>query len=219
VFAFTEESLGEDLYAAVSASGPNDRVLYLEPATGGSGLPGAHVVVVDVRPARAQGEPVQPQPGLPGVQLAEDGAPTVSIPGQGPPAARVEQVLIKGDGAQVGAESELVVQYHVVRWSDGGVEATTWGEGRLPERLAMRSTLPGLSVGLLDQTVGSQVLLVVPPAEARGTDTLVFVVDILAIVTDSGEAPLPTETAAPDPEEPVGEPGNDAATPAAVPAD
>ena len=198
VFAFTRESIGEDLYAAVSVSGVNDRVLYLEPATGRSGLPASNVVVVDVRPARAQGEPVEPQGGLPTVQLGEDGAPTVTFAGDAPPAGRVEQVLIKGSGAQVGAESELIVQYHVVRWSDGGVEATTWGEDRLPERLDVSSTFPGLSAGLLDQTAGSQVMLIVPPAEALGTDTLVFVVDILVVV-ESGAEPSPTEPATPEP--------------------
>ena len=49
--------------------------------------------------------------------------------------------------------------------------------------------IPGWDEGLVGQTVGSQVLLVVPPdkgygagsasAGIKGTDTLVFVVDIL----------------------------------------
>lgn len=205
IFAFTPESLGEDLYAAVSASGTNDRVLYLEPATGENGLPASHVVVVDVRPARAQGAPVTPEPGLPGVTLAEDGAPTVTIPGSAPPPDRVEQILIKGSGLQVEPGAELVVQFTVVRWSDGSVESTTWGPGELPQRLDLSTAIPGLATGLLDQTVGSQVLLLVPPAEALGTDTLVFVVDILAVVvgssTDPSASPVPTAsvTASPTP--------------------
>ena len=205
VFAFTPESLGDDLYAAVSASGTNDRVLYLEPATGAEGLPASHIVVVDVKPARAQGSPVTPGPGLPAVTLAEDGAPTVTIPGSPPPPDRVEQVLIKGSGAQVEPGTELVVQFLLVRWSDGEVEETTWGEGELPQRLDLSTAIPGLATGLLDQTVGSQVLLVVPPAEALGTDTLVFVVDILAVVsgsvTDPSASPVPTAsvTATPRP--------------------
>jgi peptidylprolyl isomerase len=205
VFAFTRESMGDDLYAAVSASGTNDRVLYLEPATGEEGLPASHVVVVDVRPARAQGSAVAPQPGLPGVTLAEDGSPTVTIPGSPPPPDRVEQILIKGSGVQVEPGTELVVQFTAVRWSDGSVESTTWGQGELPQRLDLSTAIPGLALGLLDQTVGSQVLLVVPPAEALGTDTLVFVVDILAVVsgseTDPSASPVPTAsvTASPRP--------------------
>jgi peptidylprolyl isomerase len=197
VFAFTRESLGDDLFAAVSGSGTNDRVLYLEPATGSSGLPAAHIVVVDVRPAIAQGEPVQPQPGLPQVTAAEDGSPVVTLPGSAPPPDRVEQLLIRGRGEQVAANGELIVQYSVVRWSDGQVEASTWGEGRLPQRLDLATSVPGLSVGLLDHTVGSRVMLVVPPREALGTDTLVYVVDILAIVSEPTAEPTPAGTASP----------------------
>lgn len=206
VFAFTRESLGEDLYAAVSASGTNDRVLYLEPATGSAGLPGSHIIVVDVRPAQAQGDPVQPAEGLPAVTVAQDGTPNVAIPGTPPPPDRVEQLLIKGGGAQVPQDAELVVQFHVVRWSDAGVEASTWGPGELPQRLDLSTSIEGLALGLLDQTVGSRVMLVVPPGEALGTDTLVFVVDILALVAGGGDeepTPEPTDAATESPQTPT----------------
>jgi peptidylprolyl isomerase len=79
-----------------------------------------------------------------------------------------------------------------VGWSDGSVTATTWGEGRLPETLDLADAIPGLRLGLLDQTVGSQVLLVVPPEQAYGSDTVVFVVDVLAVVHDPEAGPEPT---------------------------
>ena len=54
--------------------------------------------------------------------------------------------------------------------------------------------IPGWNKGLVGQTVGSRVLLVIPPSDAygsagqwqagiKGTDTLVFVVDIIGAVT------------------------------------
>lgn len=193
VFAFSQESLGDDLYAAVAASGTGDRVLYLQPTEVATGVRGAHVVVVDVRPARAQGEQMAPGEGLPTVSLAEDGAPTISVPDGDPPATLIQHPLVRGAGEQVGAESLLIVQYTGVRWSDGGVEATTWGDGRLPQQLDMATTIPGLAQGLLDQTVGSQVLVVVPPDLAFGSDTLVFVVDVLALVRESEPAATPAE--------------------------
>ena len=60
--------------------------------------------------------------------------------------------------------------------------ATVIGEGQV---------IPGWDTGLVGQTVGSRVMLVIPPADGygsagdsqagiKGTDTLVFVVDILA---------------------------------------
>lgn len=204
VFAFTAESLGDELYAAVAASGTNDRVLLIEPVSSASGVPGSRVVVADVRAARAQGTPVPPAAGLPVVTLADDGAPIVTFPGTAPPAERVEQLLIKGAGAQVEADSTLIVQYSVVQWSDGAVRVTTWGAGSLPQTLELETAIPGLSQGLLDHTVGSQVLLVVPPAEATGDDTLVFVIDILAVVHEPGAAtasptPSGSESVSPEP--------------------
>jgi peptidylprolyl isomerase len=196
VYAFTEDSLGEDLYDAVSASGANDRVLVLEP-TAAAGVPGSRVSVIDVRPARAQGETVPPAPGLPAVTRAEDGAPSVRLPGGAPPAELVQQVLIKGAGEQVLQDSRLLVQYTAVAWSDGAVKATTWGEGKLPETLDLATAIPGLQLGLLDQTVGSQVLLVVPPGQAYGSDTMVFVVDLLAVVHGGGGGPTPTPSPTP----------------------
>ncbi len=64
--------------------------------------------------------------------------------------------------------------------------------------------IPGWDKGLVGQKVGSQVLLVIPPAEGygaagapnagiSGTDTLVFVVDILD--ARSGLAPGPPPAA------------------------
>jgi peptidylprolyl isomerase len=78
-----------------------------------------------------------------------------------------------------------LAQFTSLRWSDGGVQATTWGPGLLPETIDMTTAIPGLRLGLLDQSVGSQVLLVVPPTDGDGVDTLVIVVDILAVVHDA----------------------------------
>lgn len=190
VFVFTEDSLGSVLYHAVDGSGVNDRVLSLEPTTS-DGVESAQVTVVDVRPARAQGEPVTPVVGLPFVALDADGAPLVALPGTEAPADLVQQVLIKGDGEQVAEGDTLLVQYSAVGWADGAVQASTWGEGQLPQTVELASAIPGLQQGLLEQTVGSQVLLVVPPELAYGGDTLVFVVDILDVVHDPDATPTP----------------------------
>ena len=84
-------------------------------------------------------------------------------------------------------------------WESGEPYDSTWAAGKVPRTLKLDETIPGLRDGLLDQTVGSQVLLVIPPAQARGTDTLVLVVDILAVSggQDASVVPAPT-TSAPD---------------------
>lgn len=194
VLSHTEDSMGEDLYGVLDDAGFGDRLLVLEPTAGEAGVPGSAVTVLDARAARASGVPVPPREGLPIVTLAEDGAPSVTIPATPPPAGLQQQVLIKGAGEQVEADSELLIQYTAVNWADGSVRATTWGAGLLPELREMSGAITGLQEGLLDQTVGSQVLLVVPPDEAYGDHTVVLVVDILAVVHEPQARPTPSPT-------------------------
>lgn len=145
--------------------------------------------VVAINP-RAAGTPVAPAAGLPTVERADDGTPTIHLPGGEPPAELVAQTLIEGTGPAVQEGQQITVHYTGVLWASGQVFDSTWGQ--TPTNLTMRT--PGVIVGwvqgLVGKPVGSQVLLVVPPAAGYGeagqpdagigpTDTLVFVVDIL----------------------------------------
>jgi peptidylprolyl isomerase len=123
-------------------------------------------------------------------------APTVTIPKSAPPKNLTATTLIKGDGAKVAKGQSVVVQYTGVIWRTGKVFDSSWSrkqpfsfvDGANPEQV-----IPGWDKGLVGQTVGSRVLLTVPPADGygsqgnsqagiKGTDTLVFVVDILGTV-------------------------------------
>ena len=102
----------------------------------------------------------------------------------------VTQVLIKGAGPAVTAGQTITVHYTGVKW-DGKQFDSSWDRAQpLDTPIGTGSVIPGWDEGLLGQTVGSQVLLVVPPdkgygtsgssdGKIKGTDTLVFVVDIL----------------------------------------
>ena len=132
--------------------------------------------------------------GLPTVSLATSGtAPQVTIPKNKPPTALVSKTLIKGTGKPVAAGQSLVVQYTGVIWRTGKVFDSSWGRG-YPFGFTIGASpaqvISGWEDGLLHQTVGSRVLLVIPPKDGygstgssqagiKGTDTLVFVVDIL----------------------------------------
>jgi peptidylprolyl isomerase len=83
------------------------------------------------------------------------------------------------------------VHYTGVIWGSGKQFDSSW-DRRTPAdfTIGTGNVIPGWDTGLVGQTVGSQVLLVVPPdqgygsngnsqAGIAGTDTLVFVVDIL----------------------------------------
>ena len=94
------------------------------------------------------------------------------------------QPLLRGDGEQVVEGSTVTVQYTGVRWSDGSAYDSSWAQGGPQSFDLGAGVLPGLAEGLLEQTVGSQVLLVIPPASGGAVggeeDTLVLVVDLLA---------------------------------------
>lgn len=187
-FLLTAEALGVDIYEALRGQRVGTRVLHLVPPAEGQQAP--TVAVFDLLPTRAQGEAVQPREGLPTVDLDDRGAPSITVPAQtAPPAELVVQPLVRGAGPQVEPGQVITVQYTGVRWSDGTEFDSTWAPGELPAPfpIGVGSVIAGWDEGLVEQTVGSQVLLVVPPTDGYGgtddelaEETLVFVVDILA---------------------------------------
>ena len=137
---------------------------------------------------------------LPTVSTAQGSAPKVTIPkGVTPPTTLVSKTLIKGSGPVVTKGEYLVAQYTGVNWRTGQVFDSSW-ERSLPYSFKIGASpsqvIPGWDQGLVGQTVGSRVLLVIPPKDAygsagqsqagiKGTDTLVFVVDIISAVSPS----------------------------------
>lgn len=187
-YPLSAEALGVEIYEALRGQRVGSRLLQVTPPAEGQSA--ATVAVFDILPTRASGEAVEPREGLPTVELAPDGEPTVTVPaGAAPPVDLVVQPLIRGTGPQVEPGQVVTVQYTGVRWTDGTVFDTSWAEGKLPAPfpIGVGSVIAGWDAGLVEQTVGSQVLLVVPPAQGYGgtehelsEETLVFVVDILA---------------------------------------
>ena len=143
--------------------------------------------------------------GVPGTQTSNGGGalptvtagaagkgPTITIPSTAAPKTLQVKTLIKGTGPVVKKGNYIVVQYTGVNyrtkkvfdssWSRSAPFATVIGEGQV---------IPGWDTGLVGQTVGSRVLLVIPAADGygktgsssagiNGTDTLVFAVDIIS---------------------------------------
>ena len=131
--------------------------------------------------------------GLPTVTALPDGAPAVTIPSSQPPATLQVQTLIKGAGPVIAKGQYLVVQYTGFVWQTKKVFSSSW-QAAAPFGFFFQATppavIPGWDTGLAGQTVGSRVLLVIPPKDGygkagapsagiKGTDTLVYVVDIL----------------------------------------
>jgi FKBP-type peptidyl-prolyl cis-trans isomerase len=129
---------------------------------------------------------------LPTVGTSSPGTvPPVRIPQTGPPATLQVQTLIQGTGPVVKKGKLLVAQYEGVNWRTGKIFDSSWKHGAPAGfQIGTGQVIKGWDDGLVGKRVGSQVLLVVPPADGygtagssqagiTGTDTLVFVVDIL----------------------------------------
>jgi peptidylprolyl isomerase len=141
----------------------------------------------------AIGDPVKPRAGLPTVKVDAKGIPVITVPKTQPPTKLVVQPLIKGKGPVVKAGQQLTAAYTGVIFRTGKVFDSSYTSGEpLRRPVGTGQLVPGFDKGLVGQTVGSRILLVLPPAEGYGAkgsppiigakDTLVFVVDILAII-------------------------------------
>ncbi len=137
---------------------------------------------------RAEGTAVDPVEGQPTVELDDDGVPTITVPDGDPPAELLAQPLIEGEGDVVESGQTITVHYTGVLWDTGEVFDSSWSRGTPATfPIGTGGVIPGWDKGLVGRTVGSQVLLVIPPADGypEGSGaippgaTLVFVVDIL----------------------------------------
>jgi peptidylprolyl isomerase len=143
--------------------------------------------------ASATGQQVTNGGGSLPTVTATGSAPTIKMPSSKPPTKLVTKTLVKGSGPAIAAKQYVVVQYVGAIWKGGKVFDASWKRNQ-PFGFTIGATpsqvIPGWDKGLIGQTVGSRVMLVVPPADGygktgnsqagiKGTDTLVFVVDIL----------------------------------------
>lgn len=151
------------------------------------------VVIADIASVsltRADGADQPAIAGLPTVTLASNGAPAITIPSVTPPTDLKVAVLKKGTGPVVNASSTVVVHYTGVLWDGGKIFDSSWARGQ-SATFAVSQVVPGFAQALTGQTVGSQILAVIPPSLAYGDKgagdavppnaTLVFVVDILGL--------------------------------------
>ena len=154
--------------------------------------------VIDVKSvrtplARATGDAVAPVAGLPTVALAADGKPDHHHPDRrrrAHVARRAAAHQGHRPGRAVGPDDQRPL--HRRDLGTPASSSTRRGTAATPADFVIGkgSVIAGWDEGLVGQTVGSQVLLVVPPDKGygtagnssvgiSGTDTLVFVVDIL----------------------------------------
>jgi peptidylprolyl isomerase len=134
--------------------------------------------------------------GLPAVvaPASSTAGPTVNINTKATPPKDLQvKTVIKGAGPVVKKGDNIVVNYNGYIWRTGKSFQSSWSHPNQPYQtpIGEGAVIKGWDTGLVGQTMGSRVLLVIPPAQGygsagssqagiKGTDTLVFVVDILA---------------------------------------
>jgi FKBP-type peptidyl-prolyl cis-trans isomerase len=137
--------------------------------------------------------------GLPTVSATPGHAPVVTIPSSAPPTTLQVKTLIKGTGPAIAKGEYVIAQYVGYIWRTKKVFGSSWSSDT-PFGFIFQDPTPqvisGWDIGLAGQPVGSRVLLVIPPKDGygtsgasqagiKGTDTLVYVVDILDAFTHS----------------------------------
>jgi len=116
--------------------------------------------------------------------------PVLTFPDASASADLAVEVLTRGDGEVVQAGDDIEVNYFGQVWG-GRVFDTSYDRGQsISFPIGVGAVISGWDDGLVGATVGSRMLLSIPPhlgygergmprAGIGGTDTLVFVVDIL----------------------------------------
>jgi peptidylprolyl isomerase len=142
-----------------------------------------------------------------GVSVSGDfgSTPTLTIPSGAAPSSLTQQVLSTGSGPTVKAGDTLVANYVGQTWAPKAgkpnVFDSSFQRGQPAAFVIGKSqVIPGWDKTIVGKTVGSRMLLTVPPADGygssgqssaniSGTDTLVFVVDLVATYPPGASAP------------------------------
>lgn len=190
--------------AALAGAKEGSRIVAILPpveAHDGQGVPAlgvgpadSFVFVIDLKKVfleKATGSSVAPQAGLPSVVTTPEGIPGVTIPNEPAPTELKVAQLIKGAGEEVQRGQEVTLHYSGFVWDSSEKFDSSWDTGQPAQfQLQDGALIEGFLSAVVGQTVGSQVIAVIPPALGYGDAgagtippgaTLVFVIDILGI--------------------------------------
>jgi peptidylprolyl isomerase len=152
------------------------------------------IFVFDLRKVfleKAIGQSVTPEAGFPTVVTTPEGIPGVTIPKTAPPTELKISQLIKGSGEQVELGQLVTMHYSGFLWDNSEKFDSSWDSGQAAQfQLQEGALIEGFLKAVVGQTVGSQVIAVIPPEFGYGEGgagsippgaTLVFVIDILGV--------------------------------------
>jgi peptidylprolyl isomerase len=118
--------------------------------------------------------------------------PTITIPAEDPPTDLVIEDETLGDGDEAVAGKRVVVHYAGVAWSTGREFDASWNRGDTFDfRLGAGEVIAGWDQGVAGMKVGGRRRLTIPAhlgygsrgagGVIKGGETLVFVVDLVAV--------------------------------------
>lgn len=150
--------------------------------------------VVSKVPAKASGTIKKAPASVPKLVLDEEKQPAkfekTSATAKAPKSMKVHTV-IEGDGKEVTSGQTLTIQYIGQIYPDGKVFDESWSRGPATFQIGVGGLIECWDKGLIGQKVGSRVILECPAdvaykkagnpqAGIKGTDTLLFSVDLLS---------------------------------------
>jgi peptidylprolyl isomerase len=116
--------------------------------------------------------------------------PVISAGTPPPPTTLLTKDLVVGTGATAVATDTVEIQYVGANYATGKNFDSSWQRGQ-PATFPLNQVIPGFSQGIVGMKVGGRREMVIPPSLGYGTagsppavganETLVFVVDLLAI--------------------------------------
>jgi FKBP-type peptidyl-prolyl cis-trans isomerase len=150
------------------------------------------VIVTDVIGEKKQLVPGAWKKNAPKVTFAADGTPTLKLPSGKPPADLLLKVLKPGTGDVVKAGDTVTLDYQGTDWDTGKIFDQSYG--KQPASFATNQVVEGFGAALVGQKVGTRLVVSIPPkygygdtgntqAGIKGTDTIVFVVEIKSTAT------------------------------------
>jgi len=135
--------------------------------------------------------PIADLTDMPTVTFSDTHEPTITIPAgiAAPPETKLG-LITEGTGEVVPVGANVKVQYRGVIWATGQEFDSSWSRGA-PSDFSTSGVVAGFGKAIEGQKVGSTIIAVIAPADGYGaagngdkigpTDTIVFVIDVVAI--------------------------------------
>ncbi len=186
--ALTTDFLEPTLHDALVGAHVGAKLLWAVPDSGSGSVVIALTVSSDIM-SGPEGDAVASVEGLPQISEDADGAPAVDFTGATMPTELVSQDLVTGSGEAVAEGQTITVNYTGWVWDGDTFDSSFTRGAPATFQLSKDALIDGWVDGLAGKTVGSRVLLVIPPELGYGDaeqgsipagSTLVFVIDILA---------------------------------------